>query len=277
MKLCLISIRDSDMTELGLYSKPLYSCDPMESIFITPKDSFKNFMTYKDQLIEFPEKFYNEGIIIKHFDSTMNKYKLIKLQTLAYQFMLVQFNESNINSSDNTLVKNLNIYKGLLFLYQNNKLCNYLLNPINNKYKNIYQDNICYNLIGIIDATFKCLSLELSALCNNLWGDTSKLINLQFNFSKLNCHNNKDLYYNLSKNYKDVLYKIKGLYFRHKKLSVHNVYTYIKTININKLTSLLFYRLLLYKLFNFSCINDKNYNIYTKLCFIFTNKLVEKS
>ena len=208
-KLCLSCIRDNEMQELNIYENPLYSNNILEPIFISNKENFNYFLEYNKIIENIPS---HEGIIIRSFDNTMNKYRLIKIQFLTYQYHYL--NSLNANS-------------GLLFLYQNNQLYNYLHN--NNTMKYIKINNIFYNTISIVDSVFKTLSTELNNIYNILWD-----IN-----SGLQKYNNNNLYQNLSKYYKEVLYNIRGIYFKNKKLNINDIYNYLKKIDTTKIINLL--------------------------------------
>ena len=116
MKLCLSSIRNNDMTEINIHENILYSFDLLsESIFKSQDTTYENFIEYNKIIHNKP---FDEGIIIRSYDNISNKFKLIKLQSLTYQFYKI--NAVNINQS-------------LLFLYQNNKLYDYLYINIHKK------------------------------------------------------------------------------------------------------------------------------------------------
>jgi hypothetical protein len=251
MKLCLTSIKNNEMLDLDIYLNPLYSLDNNESIFISNLDSFDNLKTYSKNFIDTIDY---EGIIVRRFDDSINKYRLIKLQTVPYRYI----------QQSKTKTGKINVYKGLVFLYQNNKLYDYFNNK-NFIYSEFFNDDCNRNIINTIDMTFKCLALEFFELFKILWG-----------FDNFEQHKNKETYTLLSKDYKQVLYNIRGLYFKHKKLNVKNIYNYLKTVETHTIVSILTYRLLLYKLFDFSKINDDEYNTKVKLCNILTNKIIKR-
>lgn len=240
MKLCLTNIRNNEMKELDLYENPLYSNDITDPIFIIKNENYNNFIEYNQIIHDEPTI---EGIIIHKYDDSTNKYKLVKLQTLTYQFY--QFKSQHINW-------------GLLFLYQNNKLSNYL--NINKNMRNIHFNNKSYNTITMINAIFKTLSIELIELYYNLWDDN------------LGIKKNNELYENLSKIYKEILYKIRGIYFKNKKIDMNDIYSYLKKIDTKKILLLLESRYILNSQFyDYSYINCMNYYNYSTLCDAFYN------
>jgi len=152
----------------------------------------------------------HEGIIIK-----LNN-NILKLQSSAYQFHKAIGTEKNM-------------YRGFLSLYQNNSLKNFLVNE-NIKFKKIVNPlnpTESFDTIGIIDALFKVITAELYHLFYTIWNDNGE-------------HLNKELYNKLPKEYKDILYYIKGIFYANKTkhidndesiLKVKDVYNYIKTID----------------------------------------------
>jgi hypothetical protein len=247
MKLCLASIRNNMLCEENIYINPIYSNDCYTSTcFITDLNYNLNNFFRSNQIVY--DKSLCEGVIIRSFDPVMNKYKLIKLQYLTYQF-----HQHKIN----------NLYISLLFLYQNNKLNDYIL--YYNLYQNININNISYNTTSLITKVFEVLGLELYDLYNNLWekinDDNQKLIYIQ---------KNKDLYDKLPSNYKTILYNIRGIYFKSNNIIMKPIINYLKQIDVKKLCSLLKSRSTIINIYNFISITDINYNANSDLCNLFT-------
>ena len=113
-------------------------------------------------------------------DKNCEKLLIILFNPLAEfsGYLSLTFSSSlNISSIPQTL----NIFKGIILLYQYNKL-NDFVNQINIKAssmlinKNTFRLklqmlNLPYNIIHIINGMIKCLSLELFSLCNDFWGE----------------------------------------------------------------------------------------------------------
>ncbi len=151
----------------------------------------------------------HEGIIIK-----LNN-NILKLQSSAYQFHKAIGSEKNM-------------YRGFLSLYQNNSLKNFftadtmkfkkIVNPLN--------PTESFDTIGIIDALFKVITSELYYLFYTLWNDKGE-------------HLNKELYNKMPKEYKDMLFHIRGIFFANKVkhvgdesiLKMKDVYNFIKSVD----------------------------------------------
>jgi hypothetical protein len=160
------------------------------------------------ETIKLPLKF--GGLIIKNFNKETGKTDLLKLETNSYQMMSVL--QPNTN----------NIYKSFVELYQNDMLKKHLeYFPGNTKMKNPIYDEIPYDTIGIVDATFKVLTSELFELFKMLWDirDCS--------------HKNKDLYKLLPHEYTTVLYKIRGIYYLKKEKYINRKNTKDNNTNQN--------------------------------------------
>lgn len=83
-KLCFVFLREKEtQKELDIYNTSNLLDD---NIFIAEKfNTLEEFDALnKKDLYSLPPK--SEGVIIKVFDSKMNRYKLLKLQTVNYQF-----------------------------------------------------------------------------------------------------------------------------------------------------------------------------------------------
>ncbi len=154
----------------------------------------------------------SEGIIIK-----INGI-LLKLQSTSYIF------NKSMNSDKN-------MFRGFLTLYQNNTLKNFLSNEGNMKFKKIVNPlntTESFDMIGMIDTLFKVITSELHHLYYLLWSDEG-------------VHLNKELYNMLPREYKDVLFHLRGVYFSHKTkqvepseqvLKLKDVYNFVKTLDI---------------------------------------------
>ena len=257
-KLCLVFVRNKDnQCEINYYK-----FDNYQHIFISEKMTMEEFANENNKLCI---DINIEGIIIKAKKD--NKNYLFKLQTNSYQFY-------------KAIGPNTNIFKGYLYLYQNDSLKNYIENNkehknferIINTYNNESYES--YDTIGVVDCVFKVLTSELFELYKLLW-------NLN------NCkHKNLELYTILPKEFKDILYGLRGLYFKckaNKKIfGIKDIYIYIKNIDIEQFCALLRQCKLM---FNWVSIgNNENLNIFKtisihcdkvniKLFSIFINKI----
>ena len=217
-------------------------------------------------------------MIIQMYDTTLNKNRLIKLQNMSYQFSVV-------------LGADRNIFKGLLYLYQTDKLVDYFSQNHNTKLENIKKivnplnTSESYDTIGMVDAVFKVCTSELFELFKVLW-------------SLKTCeHLNKPLYDMLPKEYKDILFAIRGLYYKKKAslrgkenvsttdiklahLKINDIYNHLKTLSTDIFVAFIRMRKLMFnwvrvdpRLNDFSPINKLCDKVHVKLCAIFTNKL----
>ena len=224
-KLCLVFIRNKEtQEELDLSQFP-----KSNNIFIASEvdiDQFSNENKKIDVNVD------NEGIVTKIIIN--NTSYLLKLQTLSYQFF-------------KAMGSNSNIYKGYIHLYQSNTLKEYLSNDENKnlgKINNPYKSDECFDIIGIVDSVFKVLTSELFELFKLLW-----------NF-KTNHHQNVELYKILPKEYKDILFALRGLYFQVKTsnmtepikvmFGIKNIYNFIKELNVEQICALLRQRKLMF-------------------------------
>ena len=134
-----------------------------------------------------------EGLIVKCYNQNNGKNIILKFQTNSYQMMsLLKPNHNNI-------------YKSFIELYQHGMLKRHLeYFPGNIKISNPLFKEKPYDTIGIIDATFKVITSELFELYKAVW------------CLKNGSHKNKELYNILSNEYKTILYKIKGIYYKKK-------------------------------------------------------------
>lgn len=268
--LCLVSIKDENMNELDIYEEKLLFIN--KYIFRPDKiDSIEGF-----------ENNYNtnplyEGFIIRGFSLTTNKYSIYKLQSDKYKLELA-------------IGKEQNMYKGLIHLYQNNKLIKYFNENPDSKFikiSNSLNTNESYYSIGVIDSTFKVCTLELFELfkivCSIKTGKSQ----------------DKELYDILPKEYKDMIYNIRGIYYKKKSLlflnpnnnktseelrnshlTISDIYNYLKKLNVDIFVNFLKARKLMCNwIFNkvinkFEHISNMCNKIHIKQCAIFINKLL---
>jgi hypothetical protein len=272
-KLYLTEVRDENMNEL-----------PLEENFIEhtnvllPKkyESLDEFTEYnKTVTFERPVK---EGVIVKVWSEELNKYRMVKLQYNVYQF----YQSSSFGQS----TTNINQIQGLIHLYQIDKLQEFFTqNPESSHKKIINPTNSDeeFDIVGIIDAVFKTLSIELFELFKILCDiKTGKQVQEKTEF-----------YNGLSKEYKDIIYAIRGVYFKKKALKFteedktnsllkyNDIYTLIKDSSTESIIAFLRQRkLIMSKLLpefvtiNSNCekINTK-YKMHNKLTGILTNTL----
>jgi hypothetical protein len=257
-KLCLVFVRDkTTQSEINDYELNKY-----DNIFKPDKMTMEDFANENQKL---SVDINIEGIIIK--TNKDNKNYLFKLQTNSYQF-------------SKAIGHNSNIFKGYLYLYQNGTLKNYIEN--NKDHKNLekivnpYNSNESFDTVGVVDCVFKVLTSELFELYKLLW----KLTNGQ--------HQNLDLYNMLPKEYKDILYGLRGLYFKikatKKLFGIKDIYQYLKNIDIEQLCALIRQRKLIFNWITISNNKNENLNLFKtvsshcdkvniKLIAIFTNKI----
>lgn len=287
-RICLTTVRDSEMREIDIYENPIsfasYGSITNNSniIFVPEKlDTIDDFAT-SNKNINYNLSPENEGVVVRIWNSKMNKYHLIKLQNINYQFSLVIGTERNM-------------FKGLIYFYQNDRLIEYFnQNPNAQNLKKIinpYNTAESYDVVGMVDAVFKVCTSELFELFKILWS------------LKTGQHQNGDLYNILPKEYKDMLFAIRGLYFKKKSsfhtqdkeqftaldiknthLKITDIYTYLKSVPTELLVVFIRMRRLMFNwarnesvtntnLNEFSTISNKCDKIHYKLCAIFTNKL----
>jgi hypothetical protein len=258
---CLTTIRDLTMTELDINNQSFTN----NIIFIPEKlasiDNFANF----NKSVKYGELPISEGIVVKVWNTKMNKYNLVKLQNLNYQFAQV-------------VGSNNNIYKGYIYLYQNNKLIDYFSDPkLSSKRKvvNPFNTSETYDIIGLIDSAFKVCTSEIYELFKKLWSlNTGN-------------HQNKELYETLPKEYKDVMFAIRGIYYKKKTLlfekkiditssylRISDIYSYLKRLPPDTFIAFLRMRKLMLNLNKTFCdVSVKCYSVHLKLCQILTKKL----
>lgn len=271
-KLCLAFVREKDTQNEVVFNgfNQVFNREQFENVFLpTEYDSLDEFNKHNNDLESYSECL-DEGVIIKVQNN--NDFKLLKLQTLSYQFSKAIGLEKNI-------------YKGFICLYQNNMLEKYLRENeyLQNFRKTLNPLNLSetYDTLGIIDAVFKVMTSELYTLFKSLWNlKTGKQLNYKMN---------KDLYTTLPREYKNVLYKIRGIYFKNKgnntkiSLQIKDIYQLLKSLDVNTIVNLLRIRKLMYnyvklnpereELQEFSKIGDRCDKVHLKLMAIFTTKL----
>ncbi len=282
-RICLTTVRDNEMRELDIYQNQVNfaTYDDSGLIFVPKKlESFESFSN-ANKTIKYNETPESEGVIIRVWDSSMNKYHLIKLQSINYQF-------SQVLGADR------NIFKGLVYLYQNDKLVDYFgQNPNTQNIKKIVNPlntSESYDTIGTIDAVFKVCTSELFELFKILWS------------LKTGQQQNKQLYELLPKEYRDIMYSIRGFYYKKKAillnkdkesvttndiknahLKIGDIYNYLKSLSTDTFVAFLRMRKLMFNwikidsnniyLTDFGTISNHCDKVHVKLCAIFTNKL----
>ena len=173
-----------------------------DNIFISEKEKNGYNNNSIDNISSKPQ---TEGYIIKINNS------LFKIQNPIYKFYQV-------------CGSNVNLYRGFISLYQNNLLQTYFaMNPVHKAFLNNYKN---YDIVGLIASIFKTCSIELYKLFNILY---TKNGDPQLN----------DLYLYLPKEYKNILYKIKGKFLANKKknilsedfISINNIYSILKNLD----------------------------------------------
>jgi len=296
-RICLTTIRDSNMNEIDIYTNTVNSStnisyanvhfatyDETGHIFIPTKlesiDEFANF----NKLVSYDSVPKTEGIVIHIWSSTLNKYNLIKLQHINYQF-------ARVIGTDH------NLFKGMLYLYQLNKLSVYFTQNINmqniRQIANPINPSEVYDTIGIIDAVFKTCTSELLELFKILW------------HIKTGKHKHSNLYNLLPKEYKDIMFGIKGIYLENKAnksnngvyLKINDIYNYLKNISTDQFIAFIRMRKLMFNWVKYEVSDKKHHTtmevdntliealkdfatisnfcdkVHLKLCAIFTSKL----
>ena len=276
--LCLVTVRDTELRELDydMESKHFQT----ENVFVPKKlDSIDEFDN-QNKSIKYDSVLESEGIVVRVWNAETNKYSLIKLQNLNYQFAQIMGPEQNI-------------FKGLVYLYQTDKLKEYFNQNSNTqhikKIVNPLNTSESYDTIGIVDAVFKVCTSELFELFKVLWS------------LKTGKHQNVELYNMLPKEYKDLLFGIRGIYYKKKAsyheqktlnpdaiikdshLKINDIYNFLKGVSTDSFIAFFRMRKLM---FNLSKNNLQNSNlsefqkvsthcdkVHMKLTAIFTNRL----
>jgi hypothetical protein len=250
-KLVVALVRDKEMKVVDDIKIVLQtSFDNLKSIIIpTEYDSLEML----DEQIDYMSKPKTEGVIVKVKNN--DDVLIIKLQTNHYQFYKAMGLEQHL-------------YKGFLNLYQKDKLVSFFENnEYNFKYSKLINpnnNNQIFDIIGVIDGVFKVLTQELFNLYNCLYENDIKKPN--------------NFYNKLPSIYKNIIYKLRGIYLKKKFLNVKNVYNLLKSVDTDLITSLLRNRKMM---MNYNKIKENLFpdlskevqKIHLKLCAIYTAKL----
>jgi hypothetical protein len=256
-KLCFIFARDKNFKETSANEMDIFSDNIFRSLPLLESAVDENDYT------KLPE---SEGVIVK-----INN-QVLKIQTPAYIF------HKAIGSEKNMLT-------GFICLYQINKLVEYFTNnPNAEKFKKIVNPlkiTESYDTVGMIDAIFKVITSELYYLFYILWDNDMN-------------HLNNSLYNILPKEYKDILFQLRGKFFSNKKhfktvnefLKMKDIYNYIKSIDANNIEQFIRSRKLMLNWLRVEKdVNTKLYldtfnnslhqceKVYYKLAAIYTTKL----
>jgi hypothetical protein len=246
-KLALALVRDKEMK---VVESDIPNLNNLKSIFI-PKE-YDN-LEMLDEQIDYMSKPKTEGVIVKVKNN--DDVLIIKLQTNHYQFYRSMGLEQHL-------------YKGFLNLYQKDKLLSFFENnEYNFKYSKLINPNNnsqTYDLVGVIDGVFRVLTQELLVLYNNLYENNNKKPN--------------NFYNKLPAVYKNMIYKLRGIYIKKKELNVKNVYNLLKSVETDIIYSLLRNRKMM---INYNKIKEQLFpdlskdvqKIHLKLCAIYTTKL----
>lgn len=269
-KLCLTSVKDDNMQELDVNNFIIDNSNIMKA---QQYDNIDNFAEL-NKTLNYNTKPKHEGIIIRVWSNDENKYRLIKLQYNNYQFNQVLGPENNT-------------YRGLIYLYQNDKLVEYFeqnstLDSIK-KIKNPYNPLEIFDTIGMVDSVFKVCTSELFELFKILWSiQTGK-------------QKNTILYNLLPKEFKDIFFGIRGIYYKKKSiqydienknksyLRIMDIYNFLKSLPTETFLAFLRMRKLMFNwaktninLKEYLTISSQCDKVHIKLCSIFTNKLYPK-
>jgi hypothetical protein len=278
-KLYLTEVRDENMNELSLEENFIEHTN----VLLPKKYETLNEFTEYNKTVKF-EKPVKEGVIVKVWSEELNKYRMVKLQYNVYQFY--QSSSFGQNTTKTTNTTNTSKIQGLIHLYQIDKLQDFFTqNPESSHKKIINPTNSdeSYDIIGIIDAVFKTLPIELFELFKILFDIKTGKQNPQ----------KSELYNSLPKEYKDILYSIRGIYFKKKALKFteedktnsllkyNDIYTLIKDLSTETIIAFLRQRKLIFSklLPDFLSIivtcekNNTKYKMHNKLTGILTNTI----
>jgi hypothetical protein len=269
-RLCLTAIRDENMNEINIYDTNIdfASLDATKVIFIPEKIEYDNNMVYNlnDNTLLYNLNDLNnnefEGIVVKIWNNNMNKFNLIKIQSIKYQYNTILGNENNT-------------FRGLLFLYQRDALNYYT--EVNNTHTIQVSQHKALDIVKLVDAVFKVCTSELFELFKILWS------------LKTGKQQNTKLYEFLPKEYRNILYIIRGVYYKKKAsllkdgsqyLKLNDIYKCLKNYPTKSLIELLNLRKQMNinydihpELINFKWISNYCDPYHMKLCDIFTDKL----
>lgn len=251
-KLIIVDIREKD----NLTSVSLDNFKMIKENIIYPI-KFDNIEDFDKDNLDFdlsnpPE---SEGIIIKL--NTKEKNLLIKLQNFKYQFY-------------KSIGPEKHLYRGFINLYQKDKLVDFLKTNDNSiKYQKIINplNNLeSFDIIGCVDALFRVITKELFNLFEKLWDEEGK--------------KKENTFYNdLPKIHKELLFGLRGIFFKRKSLKIGNIYSFLKNLETEKFITFLRNRKLLS---NWAKSNNKNElleitngsnKVHLKLTAIYSNKL----
>ncbi len=262
-KLCFIFAR-TQSTQEEVKPTDVDSSFASESIIlptIIDEETAQKFISKlsDDNVMQSPDI---EGLVIK-----VNN-QVLKLQSASYKF------HKSIGSDKN-------MFRGFITLYQNNSLKNFFTNDNKSVFKKIVNPmntTESFDTMGMIDALFKVITSELHKLFYLLWNDNGN-------------HNNKDLYKILPREYKDMMFHLRGVFFSNKAKSQENenflkmkdVYNFIKTIDISTFESFIRCRKLMLNWIRIKKTDEnvikfittlyKCEKVYYKLAAIYTTKL----
>lgn len=266
-KLCFIFARDKK-TQTEIKAENVANSFISENIFLPKYISDEEFHTFMQQIsaIDVTQRPNMEGVVIKIGDN------ILKLQSAGYMF-------------HKAIGSDKNMFRGFISLYQLNALKQFLDDDKNEKFRKIINPlntKESFDIIGIIDAMFKIVTSELYNLYYILWDDNGS-------------HINNNLYGVLPREYKDMLFHIKGIFYERKKLWANNkskaktpilkmndVYNYIKSIDSSVFEKFIRCRKLMLNwvrlektenIVQFSASLHKCEKIYYKLTAIYTTKL----
>lgn len=214
-KICFIFARDRN-THVEIRAEDVENTFVSENIFLPKYISEEDFQTFMQQIsvVDVTQRPTMEGVVIKMGDN------ILKLQSASYMF-------------HKAIGSDKNMFRGFISLYQLNTLKQFLSDAQNEKFRKIVNPlntKESFDMIGMIDAMFKVVTSELYALFYILWDDTG-------------AHLNNELYNILPREYKDMLFHIKGIYYANKArfgkklkinvpvLKMNDVYNYIKAID----------------------------------------------
>lgn len=262
-KLCFIFARKID-TQEELKSEDIECTFISENIFL-PKlineNDTKNFVSKLSDINVTGQTEY-EGIVIKINGN------ILKLQSSAYQF-------------HKAIGSDKNMFRGFISLYQNNSLKNFFAHDNNDKFKKIVNPmntTESFDTVGMIDALFKVVTSELYNLFYILWNDKGDRLNTE-------------LYTLLPREYKDIIFHLRGVFFTLKAkfgqldepiLKLKDVYNFIKTIDISMFEKFIRCRKLMLNWARIEKSNNVNSfvkslhkceKVYYKLSAIYTTKL----
>ncbi len=254
-KLCFIFARNAETLE-EVNSEDIVNSFVSSNIFLPKKISEEE---EKDMNAKLSDPTINsnpeyEGLIIK-----INN-EVLKLQSSSYQFYKAIGTEKNM-------------FRGFINLYQSNSLKKFFTHD-NDKYKKIINPlntKESFDTIGMIDALFKVLTSELYNLFIILWNENGE-------------HLNKNLYTILPREYKDMLFHLRGVKQKNKnhEFKLNDVYHFIKSVDISLLEKFIRCRKLMLNwvklqlnenVKKFSDSLHKCEKVYYKLSAIYTSKL----